>query len=117
MKALFRSFLRWLAAHVSWWKENYFLLPASILALSGSSYLVLALTGYRPRVDVEAISGWCSQAVGVAIVVSLAGLTQQFLYGYRSNGPSPSLGDDIHDSCVTSFLLLLFSVLVFGLLR
>jgi hypothetical protein len=49
-------------------------------------------------------------------VASLTGLTQQFLFGYQHK-KYPSIASGIIDSCVTCFLLLLWSVLIFGLIR
>lgn len=111
------KFLRYLKNHVFYWGENYVLLPFVVSGLFAAILLVNVLTGRAPMEDAGAIVGWLMQALGICIVVSLTGFTQHFLFGYRSSSPHPSLVDEAHDSCVTCFLLLLFSVLVFGLIR
>ena len=112
--------LRAIADHLLYWGESYIVTPFILLLLWGSVRLVNSLTGRAPMEDAEAIVGWLMQACGICVVLILTGLTQRFLYGYRAHHRGttpPPLADDVHDSCVTSFLLLLFSVLIFGLIR
>jgi len=103
--------------HVRYWGETYIAGPLVLGLLILSAWIVGRLTGRDSVEDIGAIVGTLIDAVRLVIVVILAGLTQYFLFGYRSNRPSPALADDIHDSCVTCFLLLLWSVLLFGLIR
>lgn len=112
---IFRSVL----SHVLWWGETYVALPVVLGMLLAGVWLVNVLTGRAPLEDAGAVVGWLLNAVGVCVVVSLAGLVQYFLFGYRARHDAgvPPLKDDIHDSCVTCFLLLLFAVLIFGLIR
>lgn len=112
-----KKLMQFLAAHVWYWGESYVQLPLVMIGLLLSIVLVGLATGRPVLEDVGSLVGWLLQSVGVAVVASLAGLTQHFLFGYRSNSPAPTLADDIHDSCVTCFLLLLYSALVFGLVR
>ncbi len=109
--------LRALWTHVRYWGELYIAGPIVIGLLWLSIVWVNYFTHREVQDDVGAIVGWLLNAIGVVVVVMLAGLTQHFLYGYRSKTQPPALADDIFDACVTSFLLLLWSVIVFGLIR
>ncbi len=114
------SIINHILKHIMFWGETFIALPIIIALLVGSIELFNFLTGRSPLEDAGAIVGWLLNAVGVCVVVSLTGLVQYFLFGYRTHIHTetlPDLKDDIFDSCVTSFLLLLFSVLVFGLIR
>lgn len=104
--------------HVRYWGETYIAGPIVVALLILSAWLVGLLTGRDAVEDIGAIVGTLIDAVRLVVVIIMAGLTQHFLFGYRSNDqPYPPIGDDIHDSCVTCFLLLLYSVLLFGLIR
>lgn len=109
--------MKWLRQHVSYWGENYFALPLVVAALVASIVLVNWLTGRAPMDDVGAIVGCLVDALRLCVILTLTGLAQHFLYGYRGGNPRAMLADDVLDSCVTCFLLLLFSVLIFGLIR
>jgi hypothetical protein len=103
--------------HVCFWSENYIIIPLYLLAIVSSACLFKLATGYSSTEDIGAIVGWLTQSLGVVLVMSLTGFCQYLLYGYRNKDNKGPLSGDIHDSCVTSFLLVLFSVLVFGLLK
>ena len=90
-------------------------MPIGVLALLSAAMLFKNITGYSSTNDVDSIIGWIINALGAVIVICLTGFTQYFMYGYRNlNGSITKLSDDIFDACVTSFLLVLFSVIVFG---
>ena len=112
-----KQILKYIVGHVRYWGENYVILPLVVVALIASIGLFNFLTGRSPLEDVGAIVGWLIQALGVCVVASLTGLTQYFLYGYRSNITPCKLSDDIYDASITSFLLVLWSVIIFGLIR
>ena len=103
--------------HIQYWAENYVLLPIVLLALVSAAFLVNRLTGRENVEDIGAIVGSLIEGVRIGVVICLAAAAQHILYGYRGDCYGPPLKDDIFDACVTSFLLLLFSVLVFGLIR
>lgn len=104
--------------HVRYWGETYIAGPIVIGLLVLSAWFVGLLTGREVVENPGAIVGTLIDAVRIVIVCMMAGIAQHFLYGYRSTlRPHPQLSDDIYDACVTSFLLLLFSVLLFGLIR
>ena len=104
--------------HIHYWGENYLILPLMVAFLVGTVLLFNVLTGREPLEDVGAIVGWQINALGICIVVSLTGLTQRFLVGYtaRLNNP-PQFRNLCLDAAITCFLLSLFSVLIFGLIR
>lgn len=103
--------------HLRYWGENYILLPFFLAALVLGTLWVNTLTGRASAEDIGAVVGSLITAVQVCVVITLTGFAQHFLFGYRSQAASCALADDVHDSCVTCFLLLLFSTAVFGWIR
>lgn len=113
-----KPFLKSALSHVREWGENYIQIPVIVGLLLGSIWFFKYLTQRSPVENPGAIVGWLINALGVCIVASLTGLSQRFLYGFTSKLKSPpDFSHLILDSCVTSYLLLLWSVLIFGLLR
>lgn len=103
--------------HLRYWGENYVIVPFVVILLIVGTLWVNHLTGRESAEDIGAVVGSLIVAMQMCVVITLTGLTQHFLFGYRSKDPSCSLADDLHDSCVTCFLLLLFSAAVFGWIR
>ncbi|MEO8205315.1 MAG: hypothetical protein ABI615_03985 [Chthoniobacterales bacterium] len=102
--------------YLNYWGESYFMLPVMVLLLIGGVFLIYFCTGRSSLEDVGAIAGWFLQAIGICIAASLVGMTQRFLFGYRSKAGCP-MADDIYDACITFALLLLFLPFVFGMFR
>lgn len=103
--------------HLQYWGENYLVAPGFVLTLLGGTLLVNHLTGRESAEDIGALVGSLITAVQLCVVLALTGFAQHFLFGYRGNSAAPALSDDIHDSCVTAFLLSLFSAVAFGWVR
>lgn len=86
------------------------LLPIGAAAVYLGAKFIRFMTG-RPPVDgASQIEGIAARLLGLAVAVALTGFVQEHFFGYRSKGGDAkvALTDDIHDSCVTAFLLLLF---------
>ncbi|MEO6055083.1 MAG: hypothetical protein ABIP97_13830 [Chthoniobacterales bacterium] len=108
--------LKKLYGYLHYWGESYIMLPVIVGLLVGAVFLIRFCTGRSSLEDVGAISGWGLQAIGICITASLVGMTQRFLFGYRSKQDC-LLSDDIYDACITFGLLFLFLPFVFGLLH
>ena len=105
--------------HMLFWGENYILFPLVLALLVGATWFVGILTGRSPLEDVSAIVGTLIDAARLCVAVTMTGLVQRYIYGFRalSTDPKAKLSLIIHDTCVSSFLLLLFVVVLFGLIR
>ena len=110
------SALSVIGSHLKYWRENYILIPAIIIALMAAIYFVGSLTG---RVVIEQpgqIIDCLYNAVAIVIAICLTGITQKSLTGYRSENfidtPTckelPPLSADLLDSCTTLYLLSLY---------
>lgn len=106
------NIIKTIVDHVKYWGELYFFAPISIALVYLSILGVNFVTGRQVLEDPASIVGWLYNLCGCVIVMVATGFAQNKLYGYRSKVAGAKLSDDIYDGLVTSFLLLLFSYLV-----
>lgn len=112
--------------HLQRWREFYFVPFLTIALCVAALHLVRYLTG-RPSVDDPGvIVAFCYNGIGIGMVLLFTGLSQDMFFGFRAERPpqnqSPAaphftvpFRDDVFDACVTAFLLILWSVLIFSL--
>lgn len=113
-----KPFIKAIGNHLHFWGENYIQIPVITGLLFASIGLFEFLTGRSPIEAPGAIVGWIIQALGCCVVASLTGMTQRFLFGYTSKLKTPPPFKFLClDSAITCFLLALWSVLIFGLIR
>ena len=114
------SILASFARGVLYWKESTIILPLVLIVVGLICLVVLIFTGRQLLNDVGSLVDTGFTFIRLGCICALTGGTQKALFGYRteaggdgSEAKQPKLSDDIHDSCVTAFLLLLFSAVVF----
>lgn len=109
-------------AHLKYWGEIYKAAPIVIFLLIASTWIINRYLGTDSAEDIGSIVGSNIELVRFVLLVIVATLTQRFAYGYEVDADikrdgRPSTASKVIDSCVTSFLLLLLSAIVFGWLK
>ncbi len=114
MKHLLRRFF----AHTSFHRELYYL-PLVVLGFClAAIYFVNWVTGRPVADDPGILVGYAFNAIGVSIVLPRDfDDTADVKPAPGAEKPNPKFLDDVFDAWVTLCLLVLYSVLVFSLLR
>jgi hypothetical protein len=100
-----------LKSFLGWWGEFSIGIPLMIAVLAGIGLLYAFVFQGRAPID-PPLEIWVYAQKFVALILAaiFTGITQQFLFGYRSKEAGHEFRDDVYDAAVTAFLLVLACV-------
>lgn len=104
MKPFFKAVLH----HINLFREFYLFQPLLALFFVAALFAVRCLTGRSVQESPEALVAPLYNVITIVLGITLAGVTQHHLIGFRACQAGARLRDDIFDALCTLALLSLF---------